>query len=596
MPTSPFRALSPLDAVRRLIGRGPAAGGESRRERLGLGCLAVLGLVLLAGRFDWTARRDLSIQGYVFSGFTYLLLLLGGFSFARIRAWTQRRPFWRISTGATILLNLPLHWLHLDGWYYYRSHPYYYARQPRFISEWIGAGAAWTRTDWFFCTLLLLGTSWLGWRALRVRRRHPSSAASPTRLALAASLFFLICAQTWLHDSDRSPYSYVPHFEQPPAADNAYTFSLLPGNHGLVNADALYFTRLEDIYLGGAGNIPTLMVRRSFPFYLSGGLTYFIGPFYSFVVLNIGIWWAAALAYYALIDAIAGPTTARYAALLLAAGPGFIMYAAQPMAYLAGFAAIALMLYGCHCVFTAPARGSPWAVGALGAALGLSMITMDLFVWLPTVILWGLAMGFPVRRLASACAIGVGVYAAHLWLVFGLFKLPHDDLNDRQMFDALHGAWTLARHPAGARLYLTFAEGLGQYVQQLSLVFFGLPLLFAFLGLLQRGEADSSLRRFAGLCLIPSLATFMVMHLGDIWLGRLPRFNYAAYPAIYALAGGFIGRSEEALSRRCGPAAGRSCAAGLAAACVALANVDAFGFLPHLYYYFYYSFGGHFPG
>lgn len=548
--------------------------------------LAGLGAILLIGRYDWRGQAQLSAIGFTLTEFIFLILLIGTCALGQALRWRRSIGFWSGLTAATVLLNLPFRWLGLDRAYYYKSHPYYYARQARFVPEWLCRGGTWGAADWFFALLLVGAVALACWSLCR----KPAG-----RRPLYSALFALVVAQLWLHQSDRSPYSYVPHFEQPPSEDHAYTFSLLPGDRGLVNADALYFTRLEDLFLSVNGNVPTLMARRAFIFYLSGPLTYFIGPYYSFNIINLLAWFAAVVALDALVGAIAGPVAARYAAVLLACGSGFIMFAAQPMSYLAGYSAIVLMLFGCCKLFAAPNGNSAAGVLALGAILGIGLLTTDLFVWLPTVVLLAAAARYPLRRILLACLIGLGTYLGYIWLLFSAFRLPHDDLNDRQMFDAIRGACQLLRHPASAALYLNLADGFGTYLQQLLLAFLYVPVLLAIAGVFAPGNFAGA-RRFALICLLPTLGTHLVMHAGGIWLSRLSRFDYAAYPAIYCLAGCFLAWCEGMFRARSRPVQGICFAGLLVLACLVVANADAFGGMPHLYYYFYYSFGGAFSG
>jgi len=99
------------------------------------------------------------------------------------------------------------------------------------------------------------------------------------------------------------------------------------------------------------------------------------------------------------------------------------------------------------------------------------------------------------------------------------------------------------------------------------------------------------------LLLLPSFATSMLLYLGEapsLYLAGMPRFNYPSYPAIVLLAASAIGVLVQFWLDR-----NRRWLAGLSAglpllACAVLSNVDAFGFMPRLYYHFYWNSGGYF--
>ncbi|MEN9663005.1 MAG: hypothetical protein RL324_1954 [Verrucomicrobiota bacterium] len=563
------------------------------RQLRPLFALAVLGLGLLAGRFDWIALPQPAQQGYILSAFFFLLLLSGSFAFWSAQGHAPTKKFWWVLTLGTIALNFPLHLFRLERVFYYGSHPHSFARQATFAPEWIGASPPWTETDWMFSAILLAGLA-AGWLLRRRARQHGNPANDTLcRPALVLALFIIITAQLWLHHSLRSPYSYVPHFEKPRSENYTSTLSLLPDNRGLTNADVDYYTRLEELFLGTSENVPTLFVRRAFVFYLSGNLSYFLGPYHSFLIVNLVVWLAALLAFYRLIAGLIDPRTAHYATLLMAVGPGFIMFAAQPMSYFVGYAAVALMLLGVYRGMTSPRPHSLAAIYSSAVVVSLALLTTDLFVWLPALVLFPLLVGRSWRHTLAACLLAAAAYALYLWLVFDLLRLPHDDLNDKQLFEAVSGTLAILKTPGSPALYLALTTCLGEYLRQLSQAFFLAPVLLAVGGMFW---ADDSrlLRRIALLWLLPSFATFFVMHLGQSYLGSLPRFNFVAYPGIYLLAAAFLVWIDRAAKTQGWPRAGVFGAYGLVGLCAVLANIDSLGLMSHLYYYFYYSSGGHF--
>ena len=339
--------------------------------------------------------------------------------------------------------------------------------------------------------------------------------------------------------------------------------------------------------------LDTFLAYSAFVLYLSGNLSYFLGPYHSFLIVNLVVWLAALLAFHRLIAGLIDPRTAHYATLLMAVGPGFIMFASQPMSYFVGYAAVALMLLGVYRGMTSPRPLSLAAIYSSAVVVSLALLTTDLFIWLPAIVLFPLLVGRSWRHALAACLLAAAAYALYLWLVFDLLRLPHDDLNDKQLFEAVSGTIATLKSPGSPALYLALTTCLGEYLRQLCQAFFLAPVLLAVGGMFWADESRL-LRRIALLWLLPSFATFFVMHLGQSYLGSLPRFNFVAYPGIYLLAAAFLVWVERAAKAQGWPRAGVLGAYGLAGLCAVLANIDSLGLMSHLYYYFYYSSGGHF--
>jgi hypothetical protein len=546
------------------------------------------GLLLALGRFHWEPGSPVPLRAWTLGGFFFSLLAGGAFALGRAGGHTSRRYFWPALTGAAVLLNLPYCWLGLDRYFYLAGRPLTYGVEKHFVPEWLGhaqSPSSWNSTD----TLLsgLLGGALLA-AVLALR-----SATHRRRLAFFLLLFAGMTTETWLHLSNRSPYTYITHYEQPPAANYVSAWTMLPDGRGAVNADFAYFIRLEELFVGNSPDTPTLLVRRPFPFYLSAHLSYFLGGYHAFLVGNLLAWLAAAVSLYWFCRDISGSSAvAASAAALVACGPGFVMYAAQPMSYLPGFAILAVAVYLYHrLALTGLAR--PAAVVAAGILFGLTLLTYDTFAWALFWLGYAALVRASLARAALSVLIGLGVYGAFLLLVFRVFHLPAEHANDRYIGDALRQAVQVFRHPAGAQ-FLALATGFfGNYLTQILQVNFYVPVLVAAVGLFCARLARRP-RAVALLLLAPSAAGFAVLYFGQTYLASFSRFNYTSYPGVVLLAALALGAAADSLSARGRPWAARSVVGLPILACALLANVDAFGCMPQLFFHFYYSAGGQF--
>jgi hypothetical protein len=563
-----------------------------------LGLLVLSGLLLALGRYDWDPNSDLAFRAWTLSAYFFLLLLTGAYAAGRAFALTTHRYFWPTLGGASLLLNLPYRWLALDQFFYLANHPLSYGREPAFVPEWLGRGhrwIPWNSTDVLLSALLAIAAAvWLithrpirAWSGARAAPNHRT-------LHFFLLLFAFMTVETWLHLSNRSPYTYITHYEQPEGAHYVSAWTMLPDGRGAVNADFGYFVRLEELFQGNRADTTTLFVRRPFPFYLSSHLSYFLGAYHAFLLLNLALWLTAAVAMFHFCRDLTGSTpVAASAAGLVACGPGFIMYVAQPMSYLPGYAVLAVAIYLYHRVIVRTALLTPSSLIATGVLLGLTMLTYDTFAWTLFFVGYAVWRRTSLTRVFLTVIIGGLIYAAFLFLIFNVFKFVPEHGNDREIGASLHHLLDLIRHPLSAAIFMQFNSFFGQYCAQVLQVNFYGPVILALLGLFLVSAARAP-RLTAFLLLLPSLAGFAFLYFGGSYLAGMPRFNYASYPAVILLAALALGKISESLQAR-GHARAAFWAMGLPlAACALLANLDAFGFMPHLYFHFYFSGGGNF--
>jgi hypothetical protein len=566
-----------------------------------LAAVLLVGSILALGRYDWSDEPAFAVRAYTLSGLFFFLILTCSYSVARVLARPDWPLLWPLLGTITLLLNLPYRWLGIDGWFYYASNPVVYGVQKNFAPEWLGPASflsfprgLWHWTDWFMLALLCLGLL-LGTGGMIFTRLRSVGTHDHRKGFLFLFLFALIVIEAWMHVSNRSPYTYITHFEQPESAHYVYARAMLADDQGHANADVLYFVGIEEYFQGQHENPQTLLIRRAFLFYLSSQVSYFLGHYHAFLLINVVLWLLAAASMYAFCRDLGGsPTLATSAAFLVGVGPGFIMYAAQPMAYLAGYAILAIVVCLYHKLVVASGLRSRAALYGAGVLIGLMMLTYDTFGWLAYFFAYPLLVRVSPLRALPLIALGVAIYSLFLVLIFQVFHLPHENSNDAFILDGIKDAVNLFRHPNVPKIVSLVREIPVKYGTQLMRVLFYVPVVLAGCGVLFPSSARAV--RWTGLLLLlPSFATFLTLHFAESYLGMLPRFNFAAYLGVTLLAAGFLDRVTDYFRSREHRWLARFSLALPLSACAILGNIDAFGLRPDLYYHFYNNSGGNFP-
>jgi hypothetical protein len=559
--------------------------------------LAVAGAILARGRYDWEADPALASRCWVLSLYFFWLLLAGIGAAGQVFGLFGRRLFWATLAVVSAGLNLPYHWLGLAEDFYLGSHPLNYARANTFMPEWLGPGhrfAPWNSTD----TLLLV--PWAvalvgGTGALMSLRSSPPRPHRKSR-GLICLLLALIVTETWLHLSYRSPYTYILTFGRPASEHFMSAYPLLPNNRGVVNPDVDDFIRLEELFQGNRADTPTMLVRRAFPFYLSSHFSYFLGPYNGFLIVNLLLWILGALALGAFCRDLTGsPSCGWIATALTACGPGFIMYAAQPMSYLPGYAALALSTYLFHRLLTAGPTFNAWAIGAAGILVGLTMLTSDTITWGLFYLGYAWWLRRPWWRPLMAVAAGAAVYAGFLFLLFHVYRLVPDHTNDKELTSDFRHLATLVTHFRATQFFTLLGAALANYGRQVLQANFFVPVGLALLAFLARPPGKVLVP--ALLLLLASFAGSAFLYLGEspqLWLAAEPRFSYSSFPAIVLLAAFAVDSWRRHWSIRGRVWLARMGVALPLLACAVFSNIDAFGFMPYLYYHFYYNAGGYF--
>jgi len=574
-----------------------------RPLRAGLLWLAVLAaaLVLLSGRYDWSAGvREYSWHAYASSA--YMLVITLPVLYYLLAFFTQRRLLAALVTAAAALAaSLPYRWLGLERFYYCRNHPAFWPNadpgSPP-ATDWLPGSLrdlhAMPHEGLIFALLVAagVGVALVYWRRGRAAERL-SGASPQTPIWFWLGIYLLIVLQTWLHLGLRSPYVYLTHYEKPLSENYWYVSYLFPGGMGASNADYVVFRDLEEYFMGIPRELNNMLMRRSYVMYVSSQFSYFHNPFYFYLGLNVALWFGACCCGYHYARPLFNERIARYFAFLIGCGPGFIMYAAQPMNYVAGLAAVIILLFLLERLIVCrpdTQAGTPAPPAAArncllyGGALGIASMVYDLFPLYPLLLIYVWYRRAPVRWLCVSLAVALAMYFGFLILqtrVLGVAIVEYNAAYIGGSFDNICHLFQTARRSVW---YSTLLGFLANYVSHLGYAFFAVPLFLAVLGALF--GANRQHVRLALLLAFPSFGAAAFLYFGGSYLATMPRFVYIAYPSIYLLAAVFIDELRAYAQAHAPWLPAQVAPALLLAPVFALNNVDVFGY-PQMYYWFY---------
>jgi len=538
--------------------------------------------------------RSASWRGYLCSAFFFCILIpliSEALERSEIRAVIRNA----LLAGVTLLFALPYYWLGVDRWFYRPNGPDWFdwksfAQAPKLV--WFPR-AIWEPPvmpgELLFFPLLtaaLLGGAWFFLRA----RRRMGRPISRSTVILGATVILLIVAETWMHISLRSPYTYITHFEQPKSANYWYHMMLFANGQGAVNADYFAFRALEEVFMGTPSPFTGILIRRPFSFYLSSQFSPFVNPYYVMLCMNVGVWILAVFAIRDYVAAHFGRAQAAIAALLTASGPGFIMYAAQPQSYLWGYCAVILVVWAHWRICGHPdARMRDYVF--LGGILALALLTYDLLTLLLYLVGYELLFKRRIRNIIVTAALAVGIYAAFGLLISPMTSFSHNDGNSKFIgFSVTNAIAALSSNPLALKNYLLYGGLLSNYVWNLSNAVFVFPLPIAIAGLFCLDKSPKL--KLVLLLFLPSFGNAAFLYLGQTVLATWPRFSFVAYPAVYILCGVALWTVARTIGSRWAGSRWKQAAAGLAIGGIALhiilVNADVFGY-PWLYYLFYYQ-------
>jgi hypothetical protein len=550
--------------------------------------VAVLGagVILIAGRFDWRpSHYDNSKTAFILSG--YLFIFTVPLVYFVTRALVRSR---RVAVGLTtvvwLIFSLPYRWLGLDHWYYYAHRPYFYtaAQVPITPSTTFLPGGLDQLPDFpleaiFFgglavAAIVIASIRWWRGRATGSSRRN-------LLLALSVVAFCAILAQTFLHTSMRSPYTYVPHYEQPEAKNYWYQDYMFADGTGAVNADQSAHGAIEQYFHGVDRTGSNMIIRRPFAGYVTAQFSYFVNSYYIYVLINIGCWFVAVVCGYLLALRLAGERVALVFAVLIATGTGFVLFVANPASYMIAFTLVLAALY----LFERLVVDSPrniWRYLVFGGVLGLFSLVYDFYTIFPVLLAYGYVRKVRLRLLLGSLACALLVYGGFLFAHNVILGLSIDPTNSNQLTEARDGVVHVLTSGSPDLWYEKLLDVAITYPAQLARMFFVLPVVLALVGALML--RDRTIAVLSAALVLVTLGTLAFMRVGgQEALGNIPRLVYPAYPAIYLLAAIALVRIRDLRGRyglttlaRCAPFV-------IIGLIIVLNNVDAFGF-PSMYY------------
>jgi hypothetical protein len=547
--------------------------------------------VLSAGRYDWSpALRDFAIRGYAphlfFSAlfFPALYYILADLGISRV---------WRRAGCAFlgVVYSFPHHWLGTDHFYRFRRGP--------LLWYWFQAGLPSPKPDWFwgalhrppaipheaffFSLLVTAGLLVIGmWR-----KAHPPTGNAPWRQILPFVVFAMILLQTWLHLSLRSPYTYLPHYEQPAENNYWYHVYLFDGAKGAVNADYHIYASAELAFLGAVCPL-TVLPGRLFPMFLSSPWSAYINPYYVWIVFNVTAWSLACIAIHYLALNEFGPRSAFFSTLFMASAQGVLVYVAQPKIYVLAIAGVAILLALQQRLFEAN-RFRPAGALLFGVICALFMLTYENQPWLIGLALIAFLRGFNMRWTLLSLLLASFFYAWFAALTNNLPQLTAQAaMASTPPWDNIKALLLNLRGVEFLRRLLLSLDGFGV----LTTHAFNFCLIPALCGLfLARGALK---RQPAMLAVgLPALLTYTFFEVGtNFYYTQFPRLVYQAYPVIYVLCGLCLARlSEHQFSVRW-PRIGIWAALSVVLLHFVWVNADVFGH-PAIYFYWFYRSGGY---
>lgn len=552
-----------------------------------------LALILLIGRFNWTSHLD-AVRGYSTSVFMLIFFLYSAYYLLR-----ELCPgFPKLALGVTIFLGvlhtLPYHWLGLERFFYKVPdirmtgfHNNYSMDHFWFPQGLLHPVASMPHECGFFVTLALLGIIIAGICYSRLSAGDPRR----YRVFLWLGIYLLILVSAWMHLSFRSPYTYTTHYEEAPKNQKWYVNYLFPNQQGAVNADYPIFRELDELFMGHP--VPTILylLRRSFIHYVTGQWSYFISPFYVFLVFNIGFWLAACACMYGYARSFFSREVAWYATFLTACGSGFIYFVGQPMSYLPGYACVIVLLYLFERFFV-QTRATWHKFILFGCIAGLLSMVYDILPWYVFYVAYAIIRRVSLKGTILSLAIAVLIYAAFIYMMTKKLGFQATDDNTKFISQAAANLIALLKNRNFNQFYILSLSFFRKFLGHIANATLFVPAVLAIVGTFTLRQRKFA---FAGmLLLIPPMMGIAFLHFGNVWIADLPRLAYVVYPCIYLLAANALMEIRTVLARLKYPKIGIISVASLLLISLVSTNIDVFGH-PVIYIMFYFQECGPWP-
>jgi hypothetical protein len=346
-----------------------------------------------------------------------------------------------------------------------------------------------------------------------------------------------------------------------------------------VNKDSVQFSSLAGFFRDeSAVQVPledNVYTRFAGYALLGSAVAPIVGTYASFVLVNVVLWVAAALATYALAARYTGSMlTATLAALLVSTAPAFAALAGQALPYVASYSLFVLGLWHFDRVSLFAHSTSMTVALAAGLAGGLGFVFYDLYMLPAFVVVYGLFRRMPLRNLALVL---VGIALPRLawsgyWQLAHLASYSH---NETHPAEALAAWFDPVRMGQGLSMLKAYALLAAHGLLNIGAAFLFWPVLLAV------GELGMLLGRR-----MPEAAWFVAVAVAGFapalfmlstW-PHIPRWYAYGFPAVYILAAAGAVRIARWLVSAHGS---RRAQIGLAIVMVlpaiALANLDVLG-------------------
>jgi hypothetical protein len=542
--------------------------------------LLVFGTALIAGRFSWGIDSPFAVRNFATSAFffiiffaTYRFILVSFIGDRNMRLW--------LTSAVFVICSLPHHLLGLDRFYYHLSH--------KVMTDWRDPIAPISKIRWFpgatlhlptipyefpFFGFLLVFGALLIWRLFR----QPNALLSPR---IAILVWFVILLQAWIHLSMRSPYTYIPHFEQPASNHYWYHYFLFPNGLGAVNLDYHHFRPGEELFLGVNHSVAPLL-GRTFPGYLVMQFGAFVNPMYAWLSLNCMSWFLAVVAVSYLASSFFTKRAGLFSACLMASAQGVIVYVGQAKPYTMAICGIAILVASLHW-FASRTKLSYAQCCGIGGIFGLFLLCYEAQPWLIAVPFLAVSLGAPWKKAMFITLVGFIISRTFLYLCGSILNmnfqvaLAPGSNPIASIFELLASGNILAIWRRTFDTVHTYGWALGNAFQLTALI--AIPMI-----ILMR---DRRAKLFLGILFLPGITTFWMFMLAKSFYTEFPRLVYSAYPAVYILGGAALARLELVTSVKNRNRFFSRIAWGIVMVNFIYLNIDAWGF-PQIYYRWFY--------
>jgi len=535
-----------------------------------------LGLILLIGRYEWSATViPYSTRSYVVTALFWILFLPVVHFLLKDFTKLRGNAVW-VTRSLVIIFCLPDVWLGLSRF-----------RFAGGFFDWREPGLPLPQEIWFPKALFHLpdfpneflffaGMLLLGFTVLKILPQTRSSWKIPF------GIYVLILFETFLHMSVRSPYSYIPHHEAPASEKYWYLDYLFSNAQGAVNLDYPMYKAAEDLFIGKQTTLICLFLRL-FPMFISTPFSRFINPYYVWLFLNLCVWSVGIFAIHRLTLSLFDRRVAIFASIFMASSLGLIHYVAQPKVYVFGIVGVIILLAIQDALFK-DAQSRFNHIFLFGGCFALFLLCFDGQPWIIVlpVAAWVRGKENPSKTIIGVF-IGFIIYKSYLAI---FHKLPYLIEREPVATGGGHPVDNLLitlKHFEGSKILRLLLRDLQDFPSALFHAF-NLATFLALIGIFWTKGRE---RLYLLVLFIPAFLIWSLMELGESFYTEFPRLVYSAYPAVFILAGVALATIEQRLQPKVFLRLGLTISLLLMLTNIVYANLDVFGF-PQIYFHWFF--------